>query len=113
MKLRKLICLIIAFIIIAICSEALSMDGFSGQVSDASDNKGISNLVIKLTPPRDSKESQPQKITTTNYEGKFMFTGLKQARYLFEIYQGPMLLYRDVVDVNQETNRTIKLKTRE
>jgi hypothetical protein len=112
MKLRELISiiLVIILIVLGICSKALSVDGFSGQVSDASDKKGISNLVVKLTPPRDSQEAQ--KITTTDHDGDFVFTGLKQMRYLFEVYQGPTLLYRDVVDTKQETNRTLMLKSK-
>ena len=102
--------LLITFIILIIYSNALSLSDFSGRVYEASDNKGISNLVIKLTPPRNLKV--PQKITTTDQDGRFNLPGLEMGRYLLEIYQGPTLLYRDVVDLNKETNKNIMLRAK-
>jgi hypothetical protein len=105
-----LLLLLITFIILTICYDALSLEDFSGRIYEAFDNKGISNLVIKITPPRTLKA--PQKITTTDQEGQFNFSGLEVGRYLLEVYQGPTLLYRDVVDLNKETNKNIMLRAK-
>ena len=102
--------LLITIIILPGHSRAIELVDFSGRISNASDNKGIGNLVVKLTPPRNLKE--PQKITTTNDDGQYNFVGLKKSRYLLEVYQGPTLLYRNVVDLNQEEHKTIVLHSK-
>lgn len=104
--------LLITVVILPICSGAMDIaverDNISGRIYDSSDNQGISNLVVKLTPPRNTKE--PQKVTVTDQDGQFKFEGLKKTRYLLEVNQGPTLLYRDVIDMNHETHRNIILR---
>jgi len=119
MKTRSLIISLVTFLmsilIIINYSNAMDItverDNISGRIFDASNNQGISNLVVKLTPPRDLKE--PQKITVTDHDGQFTFSGLKKARYLLEVNQGPTLLYRDVIDVNQESIKNIMLHSKD
>jgi len=110
-----LLCFLSAIIISPNNSEAVDIkvegDNISGRVYDASNNQGISNMVVKLTPPRNLKE--PQKITVTDNDGQFKFSGLKKTRYLLEVTQGPTLLYRDVIDVNQQTTKNIILHSKD
>jgi hypothetical protein len=107
--------LLITMLILPTWSAAMEIgverDNISGRVYDASNNQGISNLVVKLTPPRELK--QPQKITVTDHDGQFKFSGLPKTRYLLEVNQGPTLLYRDVIDANQETNKNIILHSKD
>ncbi len=105
-----LLLLPIIMIILPIGSAAISKElaSFSGRVYDSTSNSGIGNLVVRLTPPRDSK--LPQNVTTTNQDGQFSITGLKKGRYLIEVKQGPTLLFRDVIDTTRETNKDIMLR---
>jgi hypothetical protein len=86
-------------------------DYISGQIFYFANNKGISDMVVKLTPPRDFKE--PQKTAITDQYGRFKFAGLKKGRYLLEVHQGPTLLYRDMVDMDKGSHKTIILRGEE
>ncbi len=102
------------FLIIYIpCVNGISLDIHEGTmkgrvyVSDAS-KSGIPNLTVRLTPSKGMKT--PEKITTTDDKGNFLFKDLDKGRYLLEVYQGVTLLYRDVVDTSQDMKREISLK---
>jgi len=81
---------------------------FSGQVSDTAQQKGVGDLVIKMTPPENSPE--PQLISKTAPDGTFKVNDLQGKEYLLEVYQGPKPLYRGVVDTRRETFKDIKVK---
>ncbi len=90
---------------------AVEDDRISGEIIYSATNQGISDLVVKLTPPRHLNKSP--KIFITGRSGEFWFTGLKKGKYLLEVYQGPTLLYRNVIDMNKETEKTIMLHGQE
>jgi hypothetical protein len=97
------------------CQAGMKMevgkDFISGQVFYLANHKGIGDLVVKLTPPRNFREVvQKEIILVTDKNGQFKFTGLPKGKYLLELYEGPTLLYRDMVDMYKENNKTIILK---
>lgn len=80
----------------------------SGHILESAQRKGISNLTVKITPPKNS--GKPQKITVTDKDGRFLFEDMEKGIYLLEVYQGLNLLYRDVIDTKKEMNKVIPLK---
>jgi len=87
-------------------------DFISGHVFYLATHKGIGDLVVKLTPTREYRMiGTEEKILITDKNGKFKFTRLPKGIYLLELYEGPSLLYRDMVDMmNKAKNKTIILK---
>ncbi len=81
-----------------------------GRVYEATSNRGVAALTMKLIPPR--ALSKPEIITTTNDPGEFLFTNVDRGRYLIEVYQGITILYRGVVEISQDTRKEIPLKGR-
>jgi len=96
-------------------AEAIELDiergTISGRVYDATTNKGIPDLVVKLIPSRSLQS--PQKITITNQKGEFRLTDLKEGIYLIEIYQGVTILYRSMLNTAEETHKVISLRRKE
>jgi hypothetical protein len=82
-----------------------------GRVYEAAGQKGIPALTLKLIPPRDLRGVE--KITTTDDRGSFHFSALDRGRYLLEIYQGVMLLYREVINVDRDTRKDIELRRKQ
>jgi hypothetical protein len=80
----------------------------TGRIYEAETKTGIGDLTVRLIPPRDLK--QPEKVTTTDEDGKFRFAHLSGDKYLLEVYQGLTLLYREVIEVKQNTPKEIILK---
>lgn len=80
----------------------------SGQVSETTRQQGVGDLVVKVTPPKGS--SEPQRITTTNPEGRFQVDNLKGKEYLLEVYQGLKPVYRAVVDPSLKAQQDIKVQ---
>jgi hypothetical protein len=90
----------------------------TGRIYYLANGKGISNLVVKLTPshrlmeriePND-REKLKERTSVTDQDGNFMFTNLPEWRYLLEVYNGPALLYHNLVDMDKETNKNVILK---
>lgn len=71
-------------------------DQISGRVYESSSNRGIQGLSVRLVAPRLMK--LPVRITLSDANGEFAFTGLEEGKYLLEIYQGTALLYRKEID---------------
>jgi hypothetical protein len=80
----------------------------SGRVSDAGNGQGISALTIRLEPPK--AEGDRQIVTFTDTNGYFKLPNLSSGRYLLTVSQGPTLLHREVVEVNGETTKEIRLQ---
>jgi len=80
----------------------------TGRIYEAVTQAGIADLTVRLIPPRDLKK--PEKVTTTDEGGKFRFADLSGDKYLLEVYEGLTLLYREVVEVKQNTPKEIALK---
>ena len=81
---------------------------FTGRIYEAGTKTGIGDLTVRLIPPRDVKK--PEKVTTTDEDGKFRFTDLSGDKYLLEVYQGLTLLYREVIEGKENTPKEIPLK---
>ena len=81
---------------------------FTGRIFEAGTKTGIGDLTVRLIPPRDVKK--PEKVTTTDEDGKFRFTDLGADKYLLEVYQGLTLLYREVIEGKENTPKEIALK---
>jgi hypothetical protein len=80
----------------------------TGRIYEAGTKTGIGDLTVRLIPPRDVKK--PEKVTTTDEDGKFRFTDLSGDKYLLEVYQGLTLLYREVIEGKENTPKEIPLK---
>lgn len=83
---------------------------FTGWVYETVSKSGIPDLTVKLTSPRSLKE--PEKVTTTDENGKFRFTSLREGKYLLEVYQGLTLLYMEIIDLQGNMQKEIALKRR-
>ncbi len=108
MKALCLVAIILAGFPISLGFSAEPTAVLTGRISEAETQSGIGDLTVRLIPPRDLK--QPEKVTTTDEDGKFRFADLSGDRYLLEVYQGLTLLYREVVEVKENTPKEIILK---
>lgn len=79
----------------------------NGRVVEETGGEGISDLTVRLIPPKATRE--PEKVTTTNDRGEFHFPDLTKGKYLLEVSQGTTLLYREVVEADQGTVKEIRL----
>jgi hypothetical protein len=113
--------ILICLVILPRYSQAMDVevrkDHISGRIYYLSDNSGISNLVVKLTPSRELMdrisrteiEKLIDRTSITDQNGQFNFTGLPKWHYLLEVYNGPNLLYRDIMDMNKEKHKNVIL----
>ena len=79
-----------------------------GKIVEATTQKGISALSVKLIPPRELQ--QPQRITSTNQDGQFRFSYLPRGRYVLEVCQGVTLLHREIISIDADTQKQIELR---
>ncbi len=91
-----------------VCAEGMSLDG---RVHEITGQRGIPALAVKLIPPRD--RHGVERVTSTDEGGKFHFENLDGGRYLLEVYQGVMLLYREVITLDRDTRKDIELRRRQ
>jgi hypothetical protein len=89
---------------LAACARA---DKLEGRVHNESNNAGIAALTVKLKPPKGSNE--PERLESTDAEGKFTFADLPRGRYLLEVSQGPRVLYRKEVEVPADARVEVPL----
>ncbi len=80
----------------------------SGRVVDAGSGQGIPSLTIGLEAPK--AEGERQTFTFTDSAGRFKLPNLNPGRYLLTVSQGPTLLHREVVEVNGDTTRDVRLQ---
>lgn len=104
----------LVFVLSLCCALTASPVGgaeLDGRIVDAASRDGIPELTVKLIPPMAMQSlRRPEKITTTDRHGEFRFTDTDTGKYLLEVYQGVTLLYRGVVEINQDTHKRIELK---
>ncbi len=105
--------LLIAFVLAVFALSPASAQGskdVTGRVFDAANRRGIENLEVKLTPPRNS--NLPIRLTSTDQNGGFRFPQVRQSRYLLEVSQGANLLYRSEVDIATASDLQVPLQKR-
>jgi hypothetical protein len=90
--------------------EAQASD-LRGRVVDAATGRGIENLQVKLTPPRQSRA--PIRLARTARDGTFTVAQIVSGRYLIEISQGVTLLYRAEVSAASATRLEIPLRRKD
>ena len=81
---------------------------FTGRVFDQKTNRGIENLEVRFTPPRQS--NLVARVASTDANGVFAFRQLARSRYLVEVSQNVHLLYRAEVDATSQTHVDIPLQ---
>jgi Carboxypeptidase regulatory-like domain len=109
---RKLIAVVLTCCVVLLWRADLPAQqaaDFSGRVLDTA-GRGIENLEVKLTPPRDSR--LPIRVGSTNRDGEFMFRQLARGPYLVEVSQGVYLLYRAQVDTSRQSRVDVTLRRR-
>ncbi len=80
----------------------------TGKIYELGTNNGIPDLTVKLIPPKGINE--PEKVTTTDRNGAFRFSKLREGKYLLAVYQGVTILYRDLITIKQNMRKDIFLK---
>lgn len=98
----------ILFLFLALQPAQAQQIKLEGQVVEATTQRGIPALSVKLTPSRELR--QPQRITSTNRDGQFRFSNLPRGRYLLEVRQGVTLLHREIVTIEVDTKKQITLR---
>jgi hypothetical protein len=110
---RKLFIFAITLSMLAVCTVQLSAQDakdVGGHVFESATKRGVGNLEVKLTPP--SNSNLAIRLTSTDGNGNFRFSQVRQGRYLLEDSQGPSLLYRGEIDAATVTNVEIPLQKR-
>jgi hypothetical protein len=110
MRVIRLVVLALVALCAASARPALSQQtfDFTGRVFDATSQRGIENLEVKLTPPKDSRLTI--RVANTDQNGLFVFKQLTRSRYLLEVSQGVHILYRVEVDANTRDGIDIPLE---
>ena len=108
-KVSILIFLLYTFIALSfVYGEELRLDG---RVYEATNKKSIAALTVKLIPPKSVRKSE--KVVSTDEKGEFHFTNIDQGKYLIEVYQGITILYRNMMEINQNTRKDIALRRKD
>lgn len=88
----------------------VTRDHISGRVFEETSNRGIQGLSVRLIAPREM--NVPVRITLSNANGDFAFTGLVEGRYLLVIYRGTNLVYRKEIDNRVAQRFAVTLRAR-
>jgi hypothetical protein len=96
-------------LLLALSAPAMAQPTFSlhGRAFETAHDQPLAGLTVKLVPPPALK--RPQIVTTTDDHGTYQLGGVPAGRYLLEAYQGASLIFRIVVDINQDSTRDIGL----
>ena len=108
MKKINLIILIICLIFSTAYVYAFEL---TGQVYENTRKEGIPGLIIKLKSPKALK--QPEKITRTDKNGEFIIEGLDKSKYLLEVFEATTIIYREVLEIDEDTTKVIELEISE
>lgn len=106
----RLICILILVLIPSLDQrqpEARQM-ALNGSVVELTSGRGIPALIIWLIPSRDL--NQPHRMTSTNRDGQFRFGNLAGGRYMLEVHQGVMVMHREILSLESDTEKRITLK---
>lgn len=98
-----IICLLLVFSISYIYAFELT-----GRIYEKTKKEGIPGLVIKLKYPKILKKSE--KITKTEQDGKYIIKDLDKGRYLLEIYDTTEIIYREVIEIDNDKTKEIELE---
>src|SRR5262245_19495144 len=85
----------------------------SGRVVESLGNgpvAGSPGLQVKLIAPASMKRGH--LVSVTNSRGEYSFAEQPRGQYLFEVYRGPVLLYRRVLDTSHDSQFTVSLRRR-
>ena len=104
-RLSILVIVALAWAGLTACARAEKLEG---RVHNEANYAGIAALTVKLKPPKGSNE--PERLESTNDEGKFTFADVPRGRYLLEVSQGPRVLYRTEVEVPRDTKFEVPLR---
>jgi hypothetical protein len=99
----------LAVLLLALAAPAMAEPTFSlhGRAFETAHDQPLVGLTVKLVPPPATK--RPQIVTTTDDRGNYQLGGVPAGRYLLEAYQGASLVFRSVVDINEDGTRDIGL----
>ena len=100
----------VLFAAIALLAAPVLAQGLTlrGTVRDGSTQVGVQGLSVRLTPPRESQ--QPDIVTTTDQGGVFVLRDIATGRYVFEVVQGPTVVYRETVDLSADATKDVELR---
>jgi hypothetical protein len=111
MRLRKVLFLsLLALGLFGLNGSVSSQNGATlfGTISD-DHGQGIPNLEVKVSPPRNVRESL--HMTTTSRNGSYRISNLRRGQYLMEVSLSYRLIYRGVVDTsNGNTQKDVVLR---
>lgn len=84
------------------------LGNLSGRIEESASKQGIPDMTVKLIPSRGGKE--PERVTTTDSDGVYRFSKIREGMYLVELYRGVTLLHREVVEVKNNVKKDFTLK---
>ena len=99
---------IVLFAVVMLSPELRAADfNLTGHIIDDRTNGGISSLTVSLRPPANNEGQQ--RLTSTDAGGGFVLNKVPAGRYLLEVFQGVTPVYREVVELDRETAKEIRL----
>lgn len=107
MKKAYYILLIMCLVLVLSFLQAYAFE-LTGRVYEKTKKQGIPELVIKLKYPKTLKKSE--KITKTEKDGKYVIKDLQKGKYLLEVYDGTNIIYREVIELNDDKTKEIALE---
>ena len=105
--------IVLGFLVFALAPSAQAQApsvNFGGRAFEAGTNRGIENLEVRVTPPRNA--NLPIRLARTDRDGRFVFRNLVRGPYLLEVSQGVYLLYRVEIDTRKTDSINIPLRRR-
>src|SRR5262245_27355907 len=103
---------VVLMVVVATVAQAVETDVHDGIVSGRvvqtlSNGQvvGAPGMQVKLIPPTSTKRTP--LISLTNSRGEYSFARQPPGSYLFEVYRGPVLLYRRVLDTSRDSKFTV------
>jgi Carboxypeptidase regulatory-like domain len=79
----------------------------TGHVIDDRTSRGISGLTVSVRPP--AKTGARQFVTSTDAAGGFALNRVTAGRYLLEVFQGVTPIDREVIELDRDTAKEVRL----
>ena len=99
---------IVLFAVVMLSPELRAANfNLTGKITDDRTNGGISSLTVSLRPPANT--AGQQRVTSTDAGGGFVLNTVPAGRYLLEVFQGVTPVYREVVELDRDTAKEIRL----